>query len=258
MISIIVVSLNTKNDFLKTINSIISLNEKIELIVIDGQSVDGTLEEIKRYSKLLDKVIIEKDSGIYSAMNKGIHLATKKWTYFLNSGDIFFDSETIRNTLKILKKNENCDIVIGNSIVKKKNHLTLSPMKKLNKNTVQSCFSHQSTFTKTELLKKYPFDTNYKFASDFNFFLKLFYLKKKFLYVDDIISINKIGGISDTNRLKVFYEFKKIIFTQNASFINIIKINFLIFFNLLKKAAKLILPGFLIEKIIFYFDKKKR
>jgi glycosyltransferase involved in cell wall biosynthesis len=258
MISIIIVSLNTKNDFLNTINSVISQNEKIELIVIDGKSVDGTLDEIKKYNKFLDKIIIEKDDGIYSAMNKGIKLATKKWIYFLNSGDVFYSNKTLKSTIEILKKNENFDVIIGNSIVKKKNRLTKSPRKKLNNNTVNSCFSHQSTFTKTELLKKYSFDTEYKFASDFDFFLKLFYSKKKFLYIDELISINKSGGTSDINRLEVYSEFKKIIFSQNKNLINIFKINFLIFFNLAKKILKLILPNYIIDKIIFYFDKKIR
>ena len=84
MISIIIVSLNTKNDFLNTINSVISQNEKIELIVIDGKSVDGTLDEIKKYNKFLDKIIIEKDDGIYSAMNEGIKVATVRWIYLLD------------------------------------------------------------------------------------------------------------------------------------------------------------------------------
>ena len=50
--SIIVVSLNTKKDFIKTINSIIkqSFNNK-EIIVVDGLSDDGTVYEIKRLKK---------------------------------------------------------------------------------------------------------------------------------------------------------------------------------------------------------------
>ncbi len=256
MISIIIVSLNTKTDFQNTINSVISQNEKLELIVIDGKSVDGTLDVIKKNSKLINKLVIEKDDGIYSAMNKGINLASKKWIYFLNSGDVFHSNQTIKNTIKILKKNENFDVIIGNSIVRKKNSLTKSPRKELNNSTVSSCFSHQSAFTKTELLKKYFFNTKYKFASDFDFFLKLFNSKKKFLYIDELISINKSGGISDINRLEVYAEFKEIVFSQNKNLTNIFKINFLILLNLAKKIIKLVLPNSLIDKIIFYIDKK--
>ncbi len=256
MISIIIVSLNTKNDFLNTINSVISQNEKIELIVIDGKSIDGTLNEIKNYNKFFDKIVIENDDGIYSAMNKGISLATQKWIYFLNSGDVFYNNQTLKNITQILNKNENFDVIVGNSIVKKKNHLSKSPRKKLNNNTVNSCFSHQSTFTKTELLKKYSFNTKYKFASDFDFFLKLFNSKKKFLYIDEFISINKSEGISDINRLEVYSEFKKIIFLQNKNLFNMIKINLLIFFNLVKKVVKFVLPNYIVDKLVFYFDKK--
>ena len=82
MISIIIVSLNTKDDFLRTINSIISQTKKVEIIVVDGNSTDGTVEEIKKHSQLFDEIIIERDEGIYFAMNKGIKKASKEWIYF--------------------------------------------------------------------------------------------------------------------------------------------------------------------------------
>ena len=92
MISVVVVSLNTKDDFIKKINSFLSQTKKVEIIVVDGYSKDGTIEEIKKISKSLTKIIIEKDEGIYFAMNKGVKIASNEWIYFLNSGDIFFDN----------------------------------------------------------------------------------------------------------------------------------------------------------------------
>ncbi len=258
MISVIVVSLNTKDDFIKTINSIISQTKKVEIIVVDGYSKDGTVEEIKKISKSLNKIIIEKDEGIYFAMNKGIRMASNEWIYFLNSGDIFFENTTVENIMNILIQNEKADVVIGNSLVKKKNYLVKSPRTKMNNNTVNSCFSHQSTFVKKDLLKQYSFNTKFKYASDFDFYLKLFKLNKKFLYIDQFISINKYGGISDINRIKVYLEFKNIIFMRNNNFFNIFKINSLIFMNFLKKIIKLVLPTSLVEKIVFVLDKKNK
>jgi len=258
MISVIVVSLNTRKDFLNTIESIISQTKKVELIVVDGNSTDGTINEINKYSKFIEKIIIENDDGIYFAMNKGIRACKKKWIYFLNSGDVFFENTTIEKMLEILEKNENFDVIIGNSMVRKKNYVSKSPRKILNKNTVISCFSHQSTFTKAELLKKYPFNTKFKYASDFDFFLKLFKFEKKFLYINNVVSINKSGGISDKNRSSVFSEFKNIVLNLNNSFLNIININILIFLNSIKKIIKFFLPNLVIEKIIFYLDKLKK
>ena len=55
--SIIIVSLNTKNHFIETLNSIIRQTYKnYEIIVVDGFSTDGTRDEIlkikKRFLKL--------------------------------------------------------------------------------------------------------------------------------------------------------------------------------------------------------------
>ena len=176
---------------------------------------------------------------------------------FLNSGDVFYNNKTLEDIIDILKKNKKSDVVIGNSLVKRENYTVKSIRSKINNYTVNSCFSHQSTFTKKYLLKQYPFDTEFKFASDFNLYLKLFKLRKKFTYINKLISINKHGGVSDTNRIKVFFEFKKIIGRQNKNWFNLFKINIIILFNLIKKIIKLMLPNSIIEKIIFFLKRNK-
>ena len=50
--SIIVVSLNTKKDFLYTLKSILKQKlVKYQIIVVDGKSSDGTLQIINKYKK---------------------------------------------------------------------------------------------------------------------------------------------------------------------------------------------------------------
>ncbi len=50
--SIIVVSLNTKEDFLYTLKSILKQKlVKYQIIVVDGKSSDGTLQIINKYKK---------------------------------------------------------------------------------------------------------------------------------------------------------------------------------------------------------------
>ena len=98
LFSIVIVSLNTKNEFLKTIKSVVKQKYKNYEIVVDGKSEDGTIDVIKKLKKKKNiKFIIEKDKGIYDAMNKGIKKSSGKWIIFLNSGDIFHD-------LNVLKK----------------------------------------------------------------------------------------------------------------------------------------------------------
>ena len=47
-----------------------------EYIVVDSLSSDGTTEYLQNlHSKKINKLIIEKDQGIYQAINKGINAA---------------------------------------------------------------------------------------------------------------------------------------------------------------------------------------
>ena len=125
-ITIIVVSLNTKLFFLKTIKSIISQSYKNkEIIVVDGKSTDGTIEIIINMKKNFSKIILEKDKGIYDAMNKGSHLATGEWIMFLNSGDTFYNNQVLVNIFKNPIMNK--DIIYGDTLVKKKNIKYLVP-----------------------------------------------------------------------------------------------------------------------------------
>ena len=101
--TIIVISLNTKKQFLKTINSIKKKTYRnYEIIIVDGLSNDGTIEEIKKIKKKNVRHIIEKDKGIYDAMNKGIKISNGKWLIFMNSGDNFINKNILK---KISKKN---------------------------------------------------------------------------------------------------------------------------------------------------------
>ena len=96
LISIITINLNNLEGLKKTVHSVFEQDyPKIEYLIIDGNSTDGSIEFIKSQESKIDYWSAEQDGGIYDAMNKGIVKANGEYLLFLNSGDIFSYQESI-------------------------------------------------------------------------------------------------------------------------------------------------------------------
>lgn len=87
-ISIVMPVLNRVDVIEKALQSILAQQyENLELIVIDGGSVDGTLEIINKYAPYISYFQSKKDSGPSAAMNTGIQKATGDVIAFLMADD---------------------------------------------------------------------------------------------------------------------------------------------------------------------------
>jgi len=60
---------------------------KLEYIVVDGGSTDGTLEIIRKYERQLTSWVSEPDRGMYDALNKGFARSTGEIMGWLNASD---------------------------------------------------------------------------------------------------------------------------------------------------------------------------
>ena len=250
--SIIVVTLNSRYEFIKTLDSIKKQSfQDYEIVIVDGKSEDGTVDIIKKLNDFNLKSISEKDEGIYDAMNKGIDNSTGEWIIFLNSGDIFYNKEILRNISK--KQVENYDILFGDTVVNNNYFKYLIKSKKFSKNTYLMPFSHQSTFVKRKLINKIKFDLKYKISSDFNFFMQCFKQNKNFFNLNMVVAETISGGLSDKNRNRVFDENLKIIRLNNNSLILVFNIWKKKLFNFFIIILKFILP----KSLILYLLKNK-
>jgi glycosyltransferase involved in cell wall biosynthesis len=191
-ITIITINLNNLTGLEKTTNSIPFDNE-IEWVVVDGLSTDGSLEFLADCARKPDKLISEKDSGIYDAMNKGIHLASGEYINFMNAGD-YFEETFFENSLK--KFNGTADIIYGNTLLSGgnfvKNPSNLDFFYIFNK-----MINHQSLFLKKGLLIKHPFDLNYKIVADWvQLFNILKFEQPQIQYLDKIVCVYDTTGYS--------------------------------------------------------------
>jgi glycosyltransferase involved in cell wall biosynthesis len=200
-LAIITINLNNSKGLEKTIQSIIGQKfNDYEYLVIDGASIDGSVELIKSYSQYITKWLSEPDSGIYNAMNKGIQMATSDYCLFLNSGDWLADKNTLQN---VFETNPTSDIIAGDiyffdtDLGEIKWHVC-SPSEVTAKNLFNNTLPHQATFIKRNLFDKYGFyNESLQIASDWQFFLEIILEHgASYSHYNGVISYFNMDGIS--------------------------------------------------------------
>jgi glycosyltransferase involved in cell wall biosynthesis len=72
----------------KPILEVLRFNERVEWLVIDGGSSDGSREFLEKVQFERFSFVSESDGGIYQGMKKGVHLARGAYINFMNSGDV--------------------------------------------------------------------------------------------------------------------------------------------------------------------------
>ena len=171
--SIITVCFNSEKTIEETLKSVSSQNYgNVEHIIIDGGSSDDTLGIVNNFKHVI-KIISEKDEGIYDAMNKGINLAEGDVIGFLNSDDVFYNENVIKDYFDDFTKYET-DIVYGDLIFtslsgKKNIRKWHSSSYEVNKLGIGWIPPHPTFYAKKSLFESLGnFDTNFKFASDFD------------------------------------------------------------------------------------------
>ncbi len=102
-ISIITVAYNSEETIGGTLRSVANQNyPNIEHIVVDGGSKDSTMDIVRSFPHVA-LAVSERDRGIYDAMNKGLSLATGDVVGFLNSDDIYADSEVLERVANVFE-----------------------------------------------------------------------------------------------------------------------------------------------------------
>ncbi len=196
--SIITVTYNAAEVLERTIRSVITQSyDKLEYIIVDGGSTDGTLEIINRYASEDDRIryISEPDNGIYEAMNKGIQMATGDYIAFMNAGDLYHDEKVILDVEGFIDRSlytEPIDIIYGSIIyvdpdgVERVRLYSQFCEKKLYY-LLGDCINHQAMFAARKCFDDSVFDTSYKISADREWMIRQKKAGRTFRAIDRII-----------------------------------------------------------------------
>lgn len=117
LVSVITPSFNQVRYLEATLRSVLEQDyPRIEYIVIDAGSTDGSLEVLDRYRDRLARCVSEPDAGQAAGINKGLRLATGEIVAWLNSDDIYL-SGAIRQAVEALEAEPGLGMVYADGIM---------------------------------------------------------------------------------------------------------------------------------------------
>lgn len=204
-ISVITISYNNLMGLQRTVSSVLNQEYKnFEYIIIDGGSNDGSKIYLSELKLKYTKIISEKDKGIYDAMNKGISNSIGEFLIFMNSGDCFANSKSLKLVETEISKIKNRpNFIYADSFEKNyENGLKYYKKAKNHSNYWYGMFAHhQSMLFANVIIKKNKLTYNLKYQSsaDWEFvirFLNCIDLKTDVRYLAQPIAIFELGGIS--------------------------------------------------------------
>ena len=217
--SIIIPTYNSSGTLVKCLDSILMQSYmNYEVIIIDALSTDETSQIINSYVKKFSslQLVLEKDEGIYDAMNKGIKISQGNWLYFLGSDDVLFNEDVFENISKFILANKEADLIYGDVIMNSSNKRYAGEFDILRLH-LDCNICHQAIFYKKEIFEKLGnFNVKYKIWADWDFNIRCFrHPGFKCLYIDKVIAnYNDISGISKQDdaemkkELPIFYIIK--------------------------------------------------
>ena len=198
-LTVITIVYNNVRDIERTINSVLNQTyPKIEYIVIDGKSTDGTLDIIEKYKTKIYKIVSEPDKGIYDAMNKGLALATGDYVLFMNSGDEIYDETTVED---IFESAPGADIYYGETEMYNDDWESLGRRRHEAPDEFDwksfkygMSISHQAIYIRRSIIT--PYDLNYKYSSDIDWIIKAAKKASSIVNVRRYVAKYLVGGMS--------------------------------------------------------------
>lgn len=233
--SVITVCLNPGGKLNTTLESVLRQScRDFEVIVKDGGSSDGSVEEWQRKeggsgdgtagmcrkkpeegaaeggsatqpASGRVRIFVEKDRGIYDAMNQAVAHASGDFVVFMNCGDVFADDRVLERVEESIREQEKMGtdlkkLVLYGDTVSGQNGVTIISAPKI---TGFTCFRnipcHQSCFYARQLCVEKSYDLQYRIRADYDHFLWCFYCAEAgFVHMGFPVSVYEGGGYSES------------------------------------------------------------
>ena len=218
LITIIIAVYNASKTLQQSIDSIVNQTySRIELIVVDGGSRDGTVDLLRLNQHKITYWVSEPDDGIYSAWNKGLVKSNGDWICFLGADDYFWNNQVLEHMVQNLAAiPKNIQIAYGQVMLIAKDDQPLYLVGK-SWDQVKPVFiksmsiPHPGMMHRRSVFEKNgKFDETFRIVGDYEFLLREL-ISADALFIPLIIVGVRQGGVScnPANSLEILSEIRR-------------------------------------------------
>lgn len=179
LVSIVTPSYNQASFLETTIQSVLAQEySRIQYIVVDGGSTDGSLDTIRRYADRLAWWTSEPDAGQTDAINKGFAQSEGSILGWLNSDDVYYP-HAVREAVEYLQDHPEVGMVYGDADYMNGDGQVVGkfPAAQTDYGRLRRGFVHvpqQSAFFRASLWGKVgPLDPTFHFAMDYDLWVRI-------------------------------------------------------------------------------------
>jgi len=184
------------------LKSVASQRHRCEHIVVDGGSMDGTVEEVRRHPHVA-RLVSEPDRGMYDAMNKGIRLASGEVVGILNADDFYVDERVLEKVAAAFAEKE-VDAVFADLVfvdpVRTDRVVRYYPGGGITPGMFAYGWMppHPTFFVRREIYRRHGvFKTDYRIAADFELLARFLARHRvPYCHIPEVIVKMRTGGLS--------------------------------------------------------------
>lgn len=214
-ITVLLPVFNTKDFVAESIQSILNQTERdFELIVIDDCSTDGTIEIVESFQD--PRIVLHKkktNTGYTESLNWGIEKASGKYIARMDADDVSLPNR-FEKQLKFLMFNPDISICGTDAFVRGGNLIFNYPQtpKAIFANLLMgNSLIHPSIFGRSEIFKKFKYDTSKEPAEDYDLFTRLVIENKRLANIPEKLLTYRLHSeqTSEVRKIKQIQSAKK-------------------------------------------------